>query len=120
MPWALIGATGSFIEAAPDGRGRDERSPSTLLSATHLALGRGDHRGKARSLGAGWDAITPAAGSERTGNSKNAEIEAVATVGSGAGILGLVLRNGAIAKAPGIGTTQAPPSPAVQTICCAI
>ena len=26
-----------------------------------LALGRGDHRGKARSLGAGWDAIKPTA-----------------------------------------------------------
>ena len=44
-----------------DGRGRAARSPSTLLSAMHLALGRGDHRGKARSLGAGWDTIKPTA-----------------------------------------------------------
>jgi hypothetical protein len=44
-----------------DGRGGDERSPSTLLSATHLVLGCGEHRSKALSLGASWDAIKPTA-----------------------------------------------------------
>jgi hypothetical protein len=38
----------------------DERS-STLLSATDLALRRGEHRGKTRSLSASRDAIKPAA-----------------------------------------------------------
>jgi hypothetical protein len=59
--WALIGATGSFIEAAPIVGAAYERSPSTPLAATDLALCRGEHRGKARALPASRDPIKPTA-----------------------------------------------------------
>src|ERR1700719_1073920 len=60
MPWADRGYR-QLYRGGADGRDRDERSPSTLLSATHLTLGRGEHRGKAPAPGANRDPIESAA-----------------------------------------------------------
>ena len=78
----------------------------------------------ARSAPAGMRSSRPHSsaansGSERTGNSRNAEIEAVASAGSAAGIRAHPSERRRCHGAR-IGLTHAPPSPAVQTICCAI